>query len=471
VTDSHCSENMPQQKTSFYDRLARFRSLPRPAQIFLLGLTFIVLLLTANHSSAQTMQSPRRQGEIDTTDQPGGQAGGRRQGLQYSFATLRCPDGEAIVGVRIRRGDVLDFMRIACARPDCGDRGCQWTSSYWAMSAGNQSGGDSHPDMLCHHDEMLSGFRALVRTFTAPVALAFDYAADIGIECARITSRSGGQGFFRVSQEPGSRHHPEGGIEREYVPPNVTDNRLTGDISCKPNGGATAISVGIANNFVRLGQRVLQAVSLYCPATRPNTQCPENLIVSRMTDQYGLVRDQWFSRGNRTGGGAVCAMQALPESENWRGRQVRETVRLLSQTCGLNNIDAQNVCGTGRPDPRTGGPRIFTLGTSGTTIEVPMPNNTILWAPWTPSQNSFPDSHFVFAQGDMLGGRGRPQGSCTVICQQTYACGTPPQDVTYGPFTITYTFTRDTYQPVLPGVIPIPTGAQVSVTRIRANKQ
>ena len=93
------------------------------------------------------------------------------------------------------------------------------------------------------------------------------------------------------------------------------------------------------------------------------------------------------------------------------------------------------------------------------------------------AQNSFPDSHFILDSGL---GQSRPAGvsalgngagPCTVSCRQTFTCGRGTQQVSYGPFTITYTLRRDSYQPLYPGLIRIPTGPAVDVTRVSVAKQ
>lgn len=214
------------------------------------------------------MQTQPRQNETDSAA-TGGQAGGMGKGIEYAFAELRCQPQEAIVGLNIRRGDVLDFVQIACAVPNCTDRGCSWSadSFYWGLYAGNPNGGDPHPAMVCGKNEMLAGFRARVVTFTK-----FDYAQDIEIQCAPILFIS--QGFYRIA-EPGDRwHHPEGSISRSHVHGQVVRAYITRPISCSPNGGAAAVSLGIATNWLNLGERVVQAVSVYCPKDPATCEAP-----------------------------------------------------------------------------------------------------------------------------------------------------------------------------------------------------
>jgi hypothetical protein len=432
--------------------------------MFIFLFVLVCLLLSAGNTSdaqiIQPLQSQPRPGEIDTADRPGGQAGGLQVGQGYRLGELRCGAGEVIAGAQVRRGDVLDFLQIACARPNCDSRGCQWQSHRWGPSAGG-AGGDPHPPMLCEQSEIVSGFRARVVTFTR-----FDYAADIEIECARMLSSPTAQSFFPVA-ERGRWHHPEGGLQEGRSDRSPRGRSvLTAAISCRPRGfGITAISFG-ESSFVDTGRRVVQAISLYCPAAQPGPRprCPDNLIVLSREDQYEIVRNRWFSQGGRTGGGLLVEMRAQPEAQNWSGVQLTETLRLGSQTCNLPNQQAQAICGTGgHPVFTIGTDRSFSVGTIQINWDHPAGGQ---------NKNSFPDLHLVLdnaggapAQWNLLdtvlGGKAN---SCQIACIQTYACG----GRTYGPFEITYSCTRDTL--TTRGTILQP-GSQIGVTRVTATKR
>lgn len=242
---------------------------------------FAAFLLDVENANAQrNLTSGHRANEFDTGDPDSfrglanvqaGQAGGRRWGSGYAFRTLRCGAGEAIVGARIRRGDVLDFIQVACATPVCSGGSCQWNGFYWGPWAGNPAGGDPHPPMVCNQDQMVSGFRGRIVTFTA-----FDYAADLEIQCSRIRSSDGPNGPFRVTRDTPAWHHPEGGLRIGNLPGNFIETEITNRIGCRPYGGATAVSTGVAN-FVLPGKRVVQAVSMYCPSSRPPAPTDQGL--------------------------------------------------------------------------------------------------------------------------------------------------------------------------------------------------
>ncbi len=214
---------------------------------------------------------------------------------------------------------------------------------------------------------------------------------------------------------------------------------------------------------------MVQAVSLYCPAGQPDPSCPETLAVAGTLDQRALIDGQWFARGGRTGGGIVAVMEARPASRSWRGARLTESLSLGANSCNLAN--AGQLCGTGNRAE-------FLVGAQGSEILLPIGNVAVPWnLQGGQAQNSFPDSHFIL---DAASGQSRPAGvsalgngagPCTVSCRQTFTCGRGTQQVSYGPFTITYTLRRDSYQPVLPGVVPIPTGPAVAVTRVSVAKQ
>src|SRR6185312_5850016 len=185
-------------------------------------------------------------------------------GRGYQLQTLRCASGQALVGAQIRRGDVLEYGRIACAFPHCNPSGCSWSrnSLKWGSDAGNDAGGDEQPPMICPGSSAISGFRAPVATFTI-----FDYAAGLSIECSPLTSGPDAKGFFGVGTAPPTM--VSSGAPYNFVRGVISDT--TSPISCRPNGAASAISVAAAD-FVNPGQRVVQAVSLYCPAKPVVTQ-------------------------------------------------------------------------------------------------------------------------------------------------------------------------------------------------------
>lgn len=254
--------------------------------------------------------------EVDTADR-GGQIGGFKLGRDYQLIDLRCGLGEAIVGLQTRRGSVLDYVQIRCAKPICDGRGCQWKTSYAGPSAGNSSGGNPQPLMQCRRNETLSGIRGSSVTFTV-----FDYAADIEIECAPMTSPPTGQGIFATGQGNSATVANEGfssdgsrGLRRGSA-----------FVSCAGDYGysATAVSVG-ESDFVNRGQRVVQAVSLYCPNNAPVASVSN---ASRMIDAMDrCLRDEslivYYIAPNRQtySGSAGYGNRAILYDPNFLDRQ------------------------------------------------------------------------------------------------------------------------------------------------------
>ena len=410
--------------------------------------------------------------EFDTAGPHGvGQAGGIRPrfGINYTLEDLRCPGvGSAIVGMRLRSGDVLDNVQIVCATPTCANGACQWTASTYGPSAGNPSGGDLQPLMMCNQNEMVSGFRGRVVTFTV-----FDYAADIEIQCSTMTSAIP-TGGFRVSSTGGHWHQGQGSLNLSILPHNFRVATVTDRISCRPHGGATAVATGVSD-FVLPGRRVVQAVSFYCPSSMPvapNPSCPASLSVTGVDNQSAAVQQKWFassafSSGGRTAGGSVVTMLAQPTSRNFNGVQISEQVALDTSVaqCPVPNPAALCTVGTGLT---------FTVGDPATQKSF----SNGLTVPWNPPggqhQNSFADLHFVFdprgTPEDFLARLPHPPaGGCMVTCRQTYSCGTGASAVTYGPFQIVYTLVHGTWRSTILGVNnPLDQGK--SVTMVTAAK-
>jgi hypothetical protein len=237
------------------------------ASVIAMLVLFGAVASEAEAALVRTLESPVGLNEYDTAERPDGQAGGALLGRNYTLETLRCGAGEAIVGARVRRGVVLDHLEIACAVPTCDAAGCRWSELRPGGAAGNDAGGNPSPPMMCERSQVVTGFSASVVTFTM-----FDYVADIELECSEIAAVQSAEGVVRVARYGGRRVHPEGGLGA----PSSSSSRglareqlvTTPTISCRPDGAATAFSLAVAD-FVQAGQRVVQAISLYCPKANP----------------------------------------------------------------------------------------------------------------------------------------------------------------------------------------------------------
>lgn len=237
-------------------------------------MTFLAALLVClpftavpEGTTAQVITTPLHseplQGEIDTADR-GDQIGGIQVGIDYALRTLRCPSGQVMVGMRTGVSDVLVFLEVTCAPPACTRIECSWTSTS-TIEAGSQSAGRLQSQMLCKNNEMISGIRGRVITRSNPrLGYNFDYAADLEIECARMNSPGALGMISGIDAASANWRHPTGELTMGGPGGVVSDL-----ISCRPNGGVTAVSLGISRHFERRGERVLQAVSLYCPVALP----------------------------------------------------------------------------------------------------------------------------------------------------------------------------------------------------------
>jgi hypothetical protein len=244
-------------------------------------------LMTARAANIVTpMQSQPGASEFDTADN-GGQIGGMEVGIDYALQTLRCPTTEAIVGLAIARSDVIASMQIACGRPTCDAQQCSWVGTR-NVAAATTSSGIPLSAMTCDSNEMVYGVRGRVVTMENPaIGYKFDYAADLEIRCGPIMSA--GPLFAVDPTRVGGWHHASGHLG------NVPGSYLSYPISC-PTGGVTAISLGISKHLRQLGRRVVQAVSLYCPAAlvlpkpysdlSPGSQQAASRCFQGVTDPY-----------------------------------------------------------------------------------------------------------------------------------------------------------------------------------------
>lgn len=238
-----------------------------------------------------TLQNEPGPDEVETQ-----QIGGAGWHVYYQVGALRCPAGEAMVGVRTRRGSVIDFMQVACAPVTCSARGCTWSgrTGHFGPSAGNPNGGQITDAMYCPIGYIVSGFRAYPTADNS-------YLQDIGFECGRLTGPTRGLsgGSYLGIAAPveqrsitGMGRGNFGGTSqrrtslppRTWAPhqdangqqlPGTSGNRTGNYISRCTDGGATALSVAVGKWGV--GQTpVIQAFSMFCNGsavgTRPDTE-------------------------------------------------------------------------------------------------------------------------------------------------------------------------------------------------------
>lgn len=102
---------------------------------------------------------------------------------RYSWVgSLRCRlPTDAIVGVRTRKGTVVDYIQIACAPVVQGGGAWSWNpqSAYWAAGAGNPNGGGRGRRAVCPQGSAVAGFMGVTTDDSK-------YLQDVRFECARI---------------------------------------------------------------------------------------------------------------------------------------------------------------------------------------------------------------------------------------------------------------------------------------------
>ena len=219
-----------------------------------LGLLLCLLLSATIIPQVCQGQSPLPPGPLDIHPLPGETAtvrAGGPDGFFVSRETLRCdrPE-EAIVGFRIRRGTVLDYLQIVCARIECVNGKCGWSSYLSTRSVGDPNGGQFPALLLCRRDEALSGYRARVMRFDVG-KLRLDYVEDIAIECAKIAGPPGAQNVVPMLPQGRYWRTATGHLEQPQF-----------EGVC-PSTGATAVAA-FGGRWLRTGGTVAQAMALVC---------------------------------------------------------------------------------------------------------------------------------------------------------------------------------------------------------------
>jgi len=228
----------------------------------LIALWFSIFLTAPAWSQAviRQLQTPRDGGE-DGAVQVGGTIKDKQVvfGTQAGLQVLRCQGGEALVGMRIRRGSAINMMQIACAPITCdANNRCRWTQANFEASAGSYSGGTVTIDQTCSADAIVTGFRATTN-------FGGIYAYDVQIECSQVgnippTAFISGRTITPIQ--------PNTQLYRQRL--DSTTQRDLGDLmrsqlwsSCNTNG-ATAVPYFLGTYGVVNPVPVVQEFSMYC---------------------------------------------------------------------------------------------------------------------------------------------------------------------------------------------------------------
>lgn len=265
---------------------------PRVNSSWLAILFFLATVVSATHAQLLIVrQNAPRAGEIATQ-----QIGGAGWFTSYGFVgALRCTKDvptysgfvkrtDAIVGVRIRKGTLVDFMQVECAPLEPAARGgltWQQANMYNGGWAGNSQGGYMSRFTNCPLGYVISGFKAIY-------AGGNNFLSDIRFECSQISgsgihsSPMGFQKYFQITTNSNrqwiSWYAGDTAI-RSYslgynayaiakAVPDTIDlaprTQLKPESACT-DGGAAALSVAVGTDVSLTGpHQVVQAFQMFC---------------------------------------------------------------------------------------------------------------------------------------------------------------------------------------------------------------
>jgi hypothetical protein len=244
-----------------------------------LAIAGLLATVSMTHAQVVVEQNAPRPGEIATQ-----QIGGAGYNWYSFHGSLRCRFNNAIVGVWIRKGTLVDFMQVECAPLQRDANGnVSWNSGqiYNGGWAGNRKGGYMGRYTLCPTGYVISGFKAIYSGNN-------DFLSDIRFMCNRIAgfgmypSPMGLSQYFQIKTT-----NPRQWISwisddatiQSYSMPNafslpkqVPDTiNLAPPKQVKPqsectDGGAAALSVAVGTDVTLLSgfRPVVQAFQMFC---------------------------------------------------------------------------------------------------------------------------------------------------------------------------------------------------------------
>ena len=195
-------------------------------------------------------------------------------------------------------------------------------------------------------------------------------------------------------------------------------------------GSMTGVSVGTGNTNASTTTLPVGGEGIdrppHCPQ-RPavdqgmgNVQCPSS---DALNDLTALSITLLFP-GLETGIGAVATIEVLPDTGDWNGSQIQETLTTASNSCPAS---WGNLCQ---------GSSTFTVGDGGQAQVLVNGKETPVGPVFEDEDNVFYDQHTLVSNVSLLDSSGI--NSCTAVCTQTYSCGITP----VGTHTITYSFIK-----------------------------
>jgi hypothetical protein len=201
----------------------------------------------AGPAAAQGLEMKNTGGNPAAFEVELGQVGGRGPSLQSeAIGTLRCDKRDALVGVQIKQGQVVDYIRPVCAEVSCAQGKCAWAQNdaYDGDEyAGNPDGGAA-VFMECPNTHMVAGYDGIAASRGA-------YVGTLRFACAPIAAmqklRDGRAVFKLAAGAPvwAERIDQDGNpVTDQPDPKNFTRGTQVTDY-CK-GWGATGLSVAVA---------------------------------------------------------------------------------------------------------------------------------------------------------------------------------------------------------------------------------
>lgn len=177
--------------------------MPRSRQTILRWLRRPVLALAAlamagASALAQGLEMKNTGGNPASFEVELSQVGGKGPSLQsVAIGTLRCDKRDAIVGIQIKQGQVLDYIRPVCAEVICDNGTCSWVAdeAYDGDEyAGNPDGGTA-VFMECPPGLIVAGFEGVAANRNA-------FVGGLRVACGKIASmqkRKDGRAIFALA--------------------------------------------------------------------------------------------------------------------------------------------------------------------------------------------------------------------------------------------------------------------------------
>jgi hypothetical protein len=204
-------------------------------------------MLLALPAAAGELVSPPGPGEQETAQAGGG------TGRFSVVGALRCPGGQAMVGIRTATGPLLNFMELACAPVTCEAGQCGWRpeTMAWASPAGERAGAEAI--LLCNPLAVVSGFRAAVVPVAGGTAVQ-----SLAVQCTPLAGIAA-SGGFAVGPAEDLR------VTRRFVPAGRAPERaVTG--ACRDRGAAAfSVAVGAYPRGAGGQGEHVRALSMFCP--------------------------------------------------------------------------------------------------------------------------------------------------------------------------------------------------------------